>query len=517
MEIRRSAAPFAVLTAATCLAAGALTVAPADAGTSDDFTITLIADPGLDDPSYPPDRTAPRGTYRWTDDEVTGSLVWQDGVNAAGARADSVEASVSGEAVDTEEDPYHVALSVADDAWLEPGTYTGSEVGEVGPWVLVTHGSQCDTQRVQVLEADPVEDRLWAVFETHCDGDRASTFGEVRVNVPEPYDDLALSPSRVIWSPRHDGEPGPPVRVRLNNTGALPQDLGPARLSGDRSFRVLDTDCSVLAPGASCVVKVGFRPSSAGQHRAVLTVPRTGEETVSVPLSGAGIPGHTQLSMRGTVRNAWDLRDFSVDGGRGILDVGAASYPFTGGVTFSSAEFDGLFATSANGRGQPLAPGRYRNLGSVEDHSSIQRCVAPRGHFTVHEIAYDRYGDVAKLRLDFRQVCANAPSSPVHGEIAWRSTDPTSPPPRVAVTTGPSPDDADWRRFRFTLQPGSGPRRVAVLARKQLRPGTVRVVDRLLLRPGRTVERRIDPQGYELVFAAERRGGPIVSDGIATR
>jgi hypothetical protein len=517
VKVRRSSAPVAVLTAVTCLAAGAVNAAPADAGNVDDFTMTLITDPGFDYPFYPPDLTEPRGTYRWTDDEVVGSLIWQDGVNEAGARADNVEASVSGEAVDTYEDPYLVDLSAADGAWLEPGTYTRRQIGPGLAGLLVTHGSQCDSDRFEVLEADPVEDRLWVVFETHCDDARSSTFGEVRANVPEPYDDLTLSPSRAMWPPLHDGEAGPPVGLRLTNTGTLPQDLGSAQLSGDPGFRVIGTDCSVLAPGASCRVRVGFTPSKPGRHGAVLTVPRTGEETVTVPLHGSGIPGHTQLSMRGTVRNKWLLRDSYVDGGRGYFAVDAASYPFAGGVTFAGPEFEGLFVTEEGKDGAPLTPGRYRNMGSVDDYGSNPTCTAPRGTFTVHEIAYDAYGEVTKLRLDFRQVCGEATNAPIHGEIAWRSTDPVSPPPRVAVSLGPHTDDVDWRRIRFELQPGSGPRRVAVLAQEPRRPETVRVVDRLLLRPGRTVQRRIDPRGYELIFTAERRGGPIVSDGISTR
>ena len=71
-----------------------------------------------------------------------------------------------------------------------------------------------------------------------------------------------------------------------NDSGSV-EELDPATVSGDGSFRVLSSSPVILSPGASQVEQIVFQPIASGTHNATLNLPiNGGSSTQSVALSG---------------------------------------------------------------------------------------------------------------------------------------------------------------------------------------------------------------------------------------
>jgi len=133
-----------------------------------------------------------------------------------------------------------------------PGTYVGAqrapfrEAGRPGIDISAD-GRGCDTIEglfeVKALDvaADGTLQRLWIVYEQHCEGGESALFGEVRIGVPAPDGEL-VAPGLVRWPAADIGWPGavvPVTVVAAQGVTVRPnhQEGNRARGSSMRSFQ----------------------------------------------------------------------------------------------------------------------------------------------------------------------------------------------------------------------------------------------------------------------------------------
>ncbi len=119
-------------------------------------------------------------------------------------------------------------------------------------------------------------DRFWALFEQHCgEGSEVQPlFGEVRVGEPPVEAREATSAAAVDWPPTAVGARWPvvPIIVVGGETGGK---IDGVTLQGSDAgdFRVTGNECEgvVLAPDATCELKVAITPDAAGPLAAELS------------------------------------------------------------------------------------------------------------------------------------------------------------------------------------------------------------------------------------------------------
>jgi hypothetical protein len=94
-------------------------------------------------------------------------------------------------------------------------------------------------------------ERLWIVYEHHCEGGTAGRFGEVRLGEPGPDGPVGVAPSIVRWPPRDHGGAGAVVPVSVVAAGAT--QMGAASVAGadpgDYTIRLDECAGQALAPG----------------------------------------------------------------------------------------------------------------------------------------------------------------------------------------------------------------------------------------------------------------------------
>lgn len=133
---------------------------------------------------------------------------------------------------------------------------------------------------------------FWIVYEAHCEGRAAATFGEVRYNEPGADSDLLVAPDRIAWPDQAAGTSARLIPVTLVNTSASPVTISSAITSGT-GFGVASNSCTTLAVGASCVVQASFKPTAFGDYAGTLTITDStaaGAHTISLQGTGVAVP-----------------------------------------------------------------------------------------------------------------------------------------------------------------------------------------------------------------------------------
>jgi len=106
--------------------------------------------------------------------------------------------------------------------------------------------------------------------------------------------DLSLSTSALGFGADQLGEPTAGQGLLVSNTGNAGLTLGAISLGGAAPGDFSESgSCAaglVLAPGASCYLKVVFDPTALGSHTASLQIGVSGAGSASVSLSGTGVP-----------------------------------------------------------------------------------------------------------------------------------------------------------------------------------------------------------------------------------
>ncbi len=183
---------------------------------------------------------------------------------------------------------------------------------------------------------------------------RASVTGQgVDAGLPR----VAISPTAVAFGSQPVGTAAPTRNVQVSNTGTGVLTVSGVELSGAQSgdfSAVAGATCATLAPGASCVVQVGFSPTGSGARAAVLQV--RSNDLVSggtVALTGTGAAAAITLKSGvldfGKVR-AGRTSTQSVT----LTNSGTVALALTGLTVEGSTEFSAALGSC----GAALQPGR---------------------------------------------------------------------------------------------------------------------------------------------------------------
>jgi hypothetical protein len=335
---------------------------------------------------------------------------------------------------------------------LQPGAYDqagrASFRGSGQPGIDINgDGRGCDTDsgRFEVkdiaVDSTGVVDRLWLVFEQHCEGAQPALFGEVRLGEPAAPGAITAYPSVVRWPANNHGTPETAVPVRF--VASSPVRVSSVSLDGDNpsDFVIRSDDCTgqVLAPGGFCDVWVRSTPSVPGLRTASLVVHDATGNAYTVPLQSWTYGGTTRLVMSSD-QGDWvgDGQQWSFDPTNAILEV--AGTPEKVSFTIASDDWSGDFAAS---QGDILTTGstwtgaqRYPFNGTspgLDVFGEGRGCNTLTGQFNVVEATYNADGSVRTFGVQFVQHCEGAQPA-LHGEFDWRVGDNTPLAPWMSPT-----------------------------------------------------------------------------------
>jgi hypothetical protein len=288
------------------------------------------------------------------------------------------------------------------------------------------------------VRSDGVLERLWIVYEQHCEGGTAALFGEVRLGIGTGEAPAFTAPGIVRWPVSDLGRAGMVVPVTVIATGSV--QFGAAAVAGDHQgdFPIRVDDCSgkSLGAGGQCEVWVRFTPTGAGTRTATLRVPDSAGRAQEVSLQGFSYGGRTRLVMTS------DSGDYIGGGGsysyapeNAVMAAGGTRRGVGFGINAASGEdWSGSFSPAD---GDIIAPGRYtgatrdafRGSGpGIEVTGNGRGCNTIKGEFTVHEATFDADGRLRTIALDFVQHCEGGTPA-LRGTWEHRAGDTTQPPP----------------------------------------------------------------------------------------
>ena len=285
--------------------------------------------------------------------------------------------------------------------------------------------------------------RLDLLYEQHCEGGVPALFGQVQIGEPQPAS-VIVSSSSVTWPALSLGGAGTPTPVYVRNRGTATVSASAATITGSDAsmFSILNDNCSShsLAPGASCAVYVGFKPSARGPRSAQLRLP-LGTRTRTVQLDGLVSPGSTGLSMQS------DPGDYIGQGATYHFTPANAIISLRGGlsgVEMNVDASDGEFWTVDldPAQGEILAPGmkypnatRYPFNGSgngLSVYGDGRGCNTLTGSFKVIEANFSAVDNsLQNFKATFTQHCEGG-SAALTGTVKYAYSPVTGAPPGVS-------------------------------------------------------------------------------------
>ncbi|HTX31471.1 MAG TPA: hypothetical protein VMD09_08795 [Solirubrobacteraceae bacterium] len=317
-------------------------------------------------------------------------------------------------------------------------------------------GRGCDTDQGRfeikdiAFNTSGVPDRLWLVYEQHCEGAVPALFGEVRINEPADSGAGTLIPGLVRWPVNGPGVPETVVPMQFVASAAT--QMSAASLGGEDpgDFEIREDDCngSVLTPGEACDVYVRFVPTAPGLRTATLNLTDGTGAVHSVPLQGWTYGGTTRLVMNS------DTGDYIGQGQQYSFTPSSDTFEASGdrnGFTFSVGTADGEWTGTFNpGQGDIFTPGttytgaqRDAFRGSapgMEIDSPGRGCNTLTGDFEVTTATFASDGTMQTFAIKFDQYCEGA-SAGLHGEFDWRAGDTTPRAPWMGPGGPCSPTD----------------------------------------------------------------------------
>lgn len=282
--------------------------------------------------------------------------------------------------------------------------------------------------------------RLDLLYEQHCDGQPAASWGEVRVNEPLTSG-LVVSSQSIDWPAAGVGARRTAVPVYVRNLGDADTVLGSARIVGDKpEFSIRSDGCSgqTLPPGGACALDVAFAPATTRGPRTARLQLRLGGAVDSVQLDGLVSVGTTRLVMHSqsgdyvgqgrdydfTASNA----DFTTSNTASTFGVGP--YGIKASVT-SGSEWWGVDMTPA--AGQILAPG-YTGSG-IDVFGDGRSCAAITGSFTVTQAVFSPVDNsLQHFAASFTQSCVGSGAA-LTGTLTYNNAPVVRPPAGVSGLT----------------------------------------------------------------------------------
>jgi hypothetical protein len=303
--------------------------------------------------------------------------------------------------------------------------------------------------------------RLWIVYEQHCEGGTAALFGEVRLGEPGPAGPGGVAPAIVRWPVSDVGKPSTVVPATIIATA--PMQVTGASLGGDSpgDFAIRLDECSgrSLVAGQSCQVWVRYQPGVAGTRLATLHVGDSGGSDYPIDLQGFSYGGTTRLTMTS------DSGDYIGQGKTWSYTPANATISAGGsrrviGFGIDSATGDWWNGTFAAGDGDILAAGstyaatRYPFNGSgagIDISGNGRGCNTITGTFTVTEANFEQDGRLHSFGATFEQHCeGGAPA--LRGTFEYRKGDTTQPAPWMVSGPGSTAPPTTFG----SLAPGAG-------------------------------------------------------------
>ena len=339
---------------------------------------------------------------------------------------------------------------------LEDGEYAGARrygfesPGE--PGLSVTgDGRACDREYGRFIIKDihtnaaGEVDRLWMLYEQHCEGPTGSAlFGEIRYGEPPAAAPEAVEPAAIDWPATAIGTSGDEVPVTIvgQQAGAA---VSAVSIEGEDAgdFSVASNDCAetVLAVGARCEIDVAVKPTAAGLRTAQLLVSDESGVTTSVALAVNDVPKPPPLS------NNWaTIAGEGAEGNHLFDEPGAVSIRGElSHVEVALSEHEESFTLDlAPPSGTQLEDREYVEAGSYPFQSPGEPglslsgegtgCSGGTGRFIIKDIHVNSAGTVDRLWALYEQQCGG---STLFGEVRV-GEEPTTAPEAV------EPAAIDW-------------------------------------------------------------------------
>jgi hypothetical protein len=388
---------------------------------------------------------------------------------------------------------YSFQFEAPDGQALAPGSYVGAQrlpfKDPDRPGMEVVGESRgCNeifgSFEVRQLERDAQGrvQRLWVVFQQHCEGDQDTAWGEVRINAWVPDAQALTAPGSVRWTALDSWQTATEVPVIYRGAAAVQSVALTGANPGD--FAVAPAGCQ--GRGGPCEVRVRFRPQAAGVRGAAVRFTDAGGGVHETALEGFAHGGTTDADI--------EVLAGDVAGQPGTYRYGPGDARFAGRTydtetgLFLLAEdgswFDGRFGA---GGATPLTPGDYPAAGTdfgsgpwLRVSGTPTGCTRSGGAFSVHEISRLPDGRLRSFDVGFSHECYADHRPALTGRwryragatealAPWLSAGPrpvidapprasgaaaaTSPPAATSVTPAASPATTrPFRRVRVTAR-----------------------------------------------------------------
>jgi RTX calcium-binding nonapeptide repeat (4 copies) len=359
-------------------------------------------------------------------------------------------------------DSYSLEFAAPPGQVLAPGVYDKAQRApfrEAGrPGIDISgDGRGCNTVsgRFEVKDfavaPEGVLERLWIVYEHHCEGGTAALFGEVRLGIDGGPGPVAVASSLVRWPPLDSG--GASTAVPVTVTAAAPATIGSVTVAGahpmDFPKRLDECSGRTLAAGDTCEVWMRFVPTVPGTRTARLRIP-VGDVTHNVELQGFAYGGRTRVIMHSDPGDyIGQGRDWSYTPANATIAAGGTRQAASFGV--DGANGDWWYGDFVAGGGDILVPGdtyqatRYPFNGSGPGMSvdgEGRGCNELSGTFTVTDARFEPDGRLRSYGIDFVQHCEHMTPA-LRGTFEFRAGDTTPLPPWMVSgpgSTGPNVD-----------------------------------------------------------------------------
>ena len=426
---------------------------------------------------------------------------------------------------------------------LEPGSYVGAQrlpfADSDRPGMEVTGESRGCNQLVGSFEVRELDrdaqgnvQRLWVVFQQHCEGDPDAAWGEVRINAWVPDAQALTAPGSVRWTAVDAWQTPTEVPVVYRGGAAVQSVALTGADAGD--FTLVPGGCQ--GRSGPCEVRVGFRPQAAGVRAATVRFTDVGGGVHEAALEGFAHGGTTQADI--------EVLSGDVAGQPGNYAYRPADARFAGRtydtetILFLSDEdgdyFNGRFGA---GGATPLTPGDYP--AAVTDYGpgpwlhvfgTPTGCNRTGGAFTVHEISRMPDGGLRSFDVSFSHECYADHRPALRGRwryragatgalAPWLTSGPRptfdAPPPASGTTAAPP------RSAAGTTNSGAGPPPTVTQDATAAGFRRVRITARWLVRQRYTRARqllvRALPAGARVRLRCRGRGCPFKRRAVPTR
>ena len=143
------------------------------------------------------------------------------------------------------------------------------------------------------VDAQGELERLWLVYEQHCEGDTAATWGEIRINAWVPDAQAAMAPGIVRWPAQDSWEQATAVPVTYRGGSVIES----AAVVGPHAADYSVTAGGCLGHAGPCDVAVRFARTAPGTRRATLRLTDAEGRVHETALEGFAHDGATDAEL----------------------------------------------------------------------------------------------------------------------------------------------------------------------------------------------------------------------------